>query len=536
MMIGRMANTETLRAVARRFFVFLGLAVCVGTTAQARVVTVTVISTTDMHGSIRRTPGVYVDHNEGSLLQCATLIRGIREENPNSLLVDCGDFAQGTAESYMTRGDLMVRAMNALEYDAVAIGNHEFDWGVPALGGMLSAMKVPPLAANMLAGPETPPAFQRVLPFVVKEVDGLTVAIVGLTTPNIPNWSRDVEPSGLRITDSRRALELTLPMVRERRPHIMILLAHQGLMAGDDDANEINGVCRRFGEFDLVLGGHLHWVLPGARVGKADYAQAGSGASGVMRTDLVFDTVENAVVEKRFEYVPVLPETPEDPELAALVAPDLKKADKWLDTVLGKTTEELSYSLAGNGFCPVQQLLCKAIAEKTGAEVVLHGVLSDNSIPAGKIHVSDIWRIVPYENTVGTLWLTLAEIRAILEESMEYFGSDRYFGAFGLQYEVYPNARAGKRIRNLRAADGSAINGKRRMKVAMNSYQLAGGGGRFPALVKTVGSTNARLELLDVTTRDMVMEYVKAHRTLTIPAGTNAVVIRSEPPRWQRRR
>lgn len=119
---------------------------------------------------------------------------------------------------------------------------------------------------------------------------------------------------------------------------------------------------------------------------------------------------------------------------------------------------------------------------------------------------------------------------------MEYFGSDRYFGAWGLQYEIYPNARPGKRIRNLRAADGSAINGKRRMKVAMNSYHLAGGGGRFPALVKAAASSNARLELLDATTRDMVMEYVKAHRTLTIPAGTNAVVIRTEPPRWQRRR
>ncbi len=534
-MNGRIGPIQNLRATARRFFVGLGLLVCVGT-VQGRVVTVTVISTTDMHGSIRRTPGVYADHNEGSLLQCATLIRGIREENPHSILVDCGDFAQGTAESYMTRGGIMTRAMNALNYDAVAIGNHEFDWGVPVLSEMLGELSAPPLAANLIAGPDAPAAFHRVLPFVVKEVDGLRVAIVGLTTPNIPNWSRDVETYDLQISDSRRALERTLPRVRAERPHLMILLVHQGLMAADDDANEVNGICRRFGEFDLVLGGHLHWVLPGARVGKVDYVQSGSGASGVMRTDLIFDTVENAVVDKKFEFVAVTLDTPEDPELAALVAPDLKKADKWLHTVLGKTTEELSYSLAGNGFCPAQQLLCNAIAETTGAEVVLHGVLSDQSIPAGPIHVSDIWRIVPYENTVGTLWLTLAEIRSILDESAEYFGSDRYFGAWGLQYEMYPNARAGKRIRNLRAADGSPINGKRRMKVALNSYHLAGGGGRFPTLVKATRSSNARLDLLTVTTRDMVMDYVKKHRTLTIPAGTNAVVFRSEPPRWQRRK
>jgi 2',3'-cyclic-nucleotide 2'-phosphodiesterase (5'-nucleotidase family) len=98
----------------------------------------------------------------------------------------------------------------------------------------------------------------------------------------------------------------------------------------------------------------------------------------------------------------------------------------------------------------VQQLLCTAIAEKTGAEVVLHGVLSNKGISKGLVRVADIWRIVPYENTVGTLWLTAREIQAIMEEAMAYFGTDRYFGAWGLQYEIHPNAPEGRRIRNLR--------------------------------------------------------------------------------------
>ena len=525
---------RNLRSSARRFFVFAALALW-GAAAPARTVTVTVVSTTDLHGSIRRTPGVYAEHNEGSLLQCASIIRKIRAENPNTLLVDSGDVFQGTAESFLTRGGVMAAAMNALGYDAFAIGNHEFDWGAEALGAMLGTMEAPALAANLLAGKEAPEAFRNVRPFVIRDVDGLRVAIVGLTTPNIPNWFRDVAAHGLRVVDSRRALERTLPLVRKERPHLMVLLVHQGLMATDDDANEINGICRRFGEFDLVLGGHLHWVLAGARIGKADYAQSGSGGRGVMRTDLTFDTVENAVVDKRFEYIPVTSRVREDRKIKALVADDLARADRWLGTVLGRTTGDLTYSPAGTGLCPVQQLLCAAIAEKTGAEVVLHGLLSDQSIPAGDIHVSDIWKIVPYENTVGTLWLTLAEIRSVMEEAAAYLGTDRYFGAWGLRYEVYPNAPAGKRIRNLRAADGSPINGKRRIKVAMNSYHLAGGGGRFPALAKACGTPNARLELSGATTRDMVMDHVRSRGTLTIPAGTNAVVIRKEPPRWRRK-
>ena len=503
--------------------------------AFARQVKITVLSTTDMHGSIRRTPGVYVENNEGSLLQCATLIRQVRAENPNTLLVDCGDIFQGTAESFLSGGAVMAKAMNALGYDAYAIGNHEFDWGVDALGEMLGRMQAAPLAANLLAGPEAPEIFRDVQPYVIKEIDGLKVALVGLTTPNIPNWFRDVAAHDLRVVDSRRALEAVLPRVRQERPQVLILLVHQGIQAQDDDANQINTISRRFGEFDLALGGHLHWILAGAQVGRIDYAQGGSGAQGLMRTDLVFDTVENRVTDKQFTYLPVSEDTPEDPEIAALVAEDLAKADVWLAKVLGQAKSALTYSLADAGLCPVQQLLCRAIAEKTEAEVVLHGILSDKDIPAGPVRVADVWRIVPYENSVGTLWLTLAEIQAIMEEAAAYLGTERYFGAWGLQYEVHAYAREGRRIRNLRAADGRPINGKRRLKVALNSYHLAGGGGRFPALVKLAATPNCRLEMVAETTRDMVTDYIRRHRMLDIPAGTNAVVVREAPRRWLRR-
>lgn len=518
-------SARNLQASARRFFVFTGL-LLFAAPGGARQVTVTVLHTTDMHGSVRRTPGIYAEHNDGALLQCATLIRDVRSGNRNTLLLDGGDIFQGTAESFLTRGGIMARAMNALRYDAFAIGNHEFDWGTAVLGEMLGKMESVPLAANLVIQGDVPEAFRRVLPFTIREMDGLKVAVVGLTTPNIPNWFCDVEGNGLSVLDSRRALERTLPLVRKERPHIMILLVHQGLLVKDDAANEIKGICRRFGEFDLVLGGHLHWVLPGVRIGRTDYAQSGSGARGVMRVDLVFDTVENAVMDKRFEFLPVMPDTPEDPELAALVREDLQKADQWLDTVLGETTEDLTCSLAEAGLSPVQQLLSAAIAENTGADVVLHGILSDKSIPKGPVRVADIWRIVPYENTVGTLSLNVREIDAILEEAASYIGTDRCFGAWGVQYEVHPNAPEGKRIRNLRAADGEPIHYKTRLKVALNSYHLAGGGGRFPKLVKIANTPNTRLKLADTTTRDMVMDYIRSHPVLTVLAGTNAVVIR----------
>lgn len=516
---------------------WLAITLLTAVSSAARTVPVTIVHTTDLHGSIRETPGVYVDHNEGSLLKCATLIRHIRAQNPNTILLDGGDVFQGTVASLLTRGQIMSTAMNELGYVAFAIGNHEFDWGVEHLSDWLPSMRAVPLAANLVPGPNAPAGLRnRLQPYHLENVDGVTVAVVGLTTPNIPHWFREVTDYDLQFMESRRALEAVLPNVRQEKPDILILLAHQGLLVRDDAANQINAICRRFGEFDLVLGGHLHWVLAGGRVGRTDYAQSGSGARGVMRIDLHFDTIKKKITQKEFKYLPVGEHIPDDPILADLVAEDLARADAHLNTRIGRTKRDITCSPAGTGLSPAQQLICAAIADQTGADVVLHGTLSNHGIPAGDIHTAAIWRLVPYENRIGVVSLTIGEIRAIMEEAAVYLGKARYFGAWGLQYEVHSYAPEGRRIRNLRLADGSAIHYKTRLKVAMNNYHLSGGGGRFPELATIVNSPQAQLVMQPEATREMVLKYVRAQRSLDIPAGTNATLVAHPPPRGARRR
>lgn len=499
--------------------------------AAARMVTLTVLATTDMHGSIRATPGRYLEHNDGSLLQIATLVRRIRAETPNVLLVDCGDIFQGTAESLLSGGEVMARAMNDLDYTAFAVGNHEFDWGVPEAGRLLSLLQATPLAANLLRGPEAPAAFQRIQPYVLREVDGLRVAILGLTNPNLNHWFRDMAPLGLRACDSRSAIERVLPELRRLRPQIQILLVHQGLQSKDDDANEINAIARRFSEFDLILGGHLHWTLAGGRIGQADYAQAGSGARGLLRVDLDYDTLTGAITGKRFAFIPVTPDLPEDPEILADIAPLLARADREMNHTIGRTETDLTASTAIPGDSPVQQLFGRAISEATGASVVLHGILSDAKILRGPVRIADVWRLVPYENGIGCAQLTIAEIRAILEENTAFLGTARAFSAWGLRYDLHPNAPPGSRIQNLRWPDGSPIHGRQRIRTAFNSYHLSSGGGRFPVLTSLTSRPRAQLQMEEKGMREIVIDYIQAHPILNIPAGTDITVIRQERPK-----
>ena len=132
--------------------------------------------------------------------------------------------------------------------------------------------------------------------------------------------------------------------------------------------------------------------------------------------------------------------------------------------------------------------------------------------------------------------MTPAEIRAILEESYSYLGTERYFGAWGLRYELHPKAPFGRRIRKLRDADGNPINGKKRLRVALSSYHLSGGGGRFPTVARIAADPRTRFEPVDEHVRDLVVDYVSRHGTIAVPEGTNAVLVLKEPRAWRRRK
>ncbi|MBI3985615.1 MAG: bifunctional metallophosphatase/5'-nucleotidase [Lentisphaerae bacterium] len=496
-------------------------------------VAVTVLYTADVHGSIL--PIEYYEGMEhaGGLLRCATVIRRERELDPELLLLDGGDLFQGSIESYQTRGQIVIQAVNALRYDALIPGNHEFDWGVANLRAFYAGTTIPVVAANIGADPPESRPPGKCVPFIVKTVRGVRVAIVGLTTPHIPRWSRPRLLGALTFQRSLEALQRVMPEVRQRKPDILILAAHQGFRDyGDDTANEINAIARSFPEFDLILGAHTHRNVETAELNGVLYSQPGPYGIWFDKIRLVYDPQARRILSKQCEIITVDASFKQDAELKKLLAAGLEEAEDMAEEDVGWADEKQTPTSEFPGQSSIQTLIAKSIAEAVPADVVFHGALTQADLRKGPIRVKDIWRIVPYENSIGVAHLTLDELRQILEENSAFYksrGETRDFrGVHGLTYALNPKAPAGSKVSRLVLTHRPPPKEGGRIRVAFNSFDLASAGDRLKRLRAIVETPEARLEETDVDTRSAVKAYIEAHSPVREEPQEGAVIVRGK--------
>lgn len=476
---------------------------------HARTVEVTLVHTTDLHGHVRPTISYEGKEDLGGFLRCASRIEDIRKSRPGVLLVDCGDTFQGSPESYLTRGRMVIEGLNLLRYDAWVLGNHEFDWGCDALRALHDQVQVPFLAANLNFSASSTNWLPAIRPYVIREIEGVRVAIVGLVTPGVPRWSLPHLLNGAEFMDSVRTLETVLPQVKMDRPDIIVVAAHQGFKyRGDDFANQVQEIARRFPEIDVMLGGHTHVPVADMRFNDVLYSQAGYHGIWLGIVELEFDIGSRRIVQKSARLELMDASVPFHDGLLSAYEEYLADADRSLLGIVCHLDDMLSPVPDEQGRSSMQQFIAGAIAAGTGADLVLHGSLDENGLGPGVVRYRDVWSIVPYENTIGMLALTPDEIVQILLENYAHPLTPYTMGPWGFSFDVDRNG-GGMVIANLCDPGGVPLDPERRYKVAFNSFVLASGGGRYPHVRALAGRPEAGMVMLPVDTRELVVRHLK---------------------------
>src|SRR4051794_17301997 len=316
--------------------------------AFGRTVTVTILATTDMHGNLLAWAYYTAKPADRGLAKIATLIKSARAANPNTLLIDCGDTIQGapleSVYQYYVRhgslplgvrlsepltGDPMMRAMNALGYDAMVVGNHEFNFGLKNLAAARATAQFPWLSANTKTTPgSSDKPFQ---PYIVKTVGGVKIAVVGVTTPGIPQWDEPANWKGYEFLPAQAATEAAVAEVRAKeKPDVIVVAAHMGLGAdlasGQASAEDIPGenaiyqIAKTVPGIDGIAFGHTHNQLAGARIGDVLVVQPKNWAISMAQLDFTLDDAGGKwnVVSKTSKLIPAGKDVPEDPEIVRI--------------------------------------------------------------------------------------------------------------------------------------------------------------------------------------------------------------------------
>jgi 2',3'-cyclic-nucleotide 2'-phosphodiesterase/3'-nucleotidase len=501
----------------RRFLRVLGQSAALASLPDAVLaasdheVTISILHTTDLHGHILPTSDYAGRSDLGGLARCATQIRRWQAENPHWALIDVGDVYQGTEVSLATQGSLMIRLLNALRYDAWVIGNHEFDWGIETLAGAVKLSTMPVLSGNSLLDPALARGgdFARLQPYFIKEVAGIRLAFIGLTTPGLAAWLPPENMRGFAVLDPLETLRRLLNEVAALRPDAIILAGHMGLTRRDDYANRIGALTEQFPQLTACLGAHTHQDHPGETINGVLYTQADHFGIHVGKVDLTFDRVTRRLLRRTATTVLMDRQIPFDPLVLSLAAPDLANADAALAQPMGELAEPFNIISAVGAPSDVERLIgsaMRAALRGQGIEVdlVAHGLFeTDVPLAAGPKIVADAWTLLPYENQIVTIELTRDDLLALVRDIAASRGRCSVLGA----RLVLDGAPADARVIDLLSADGSPWPDKPSYRVALNSYDSQSGGQRLLEVGRLVRQPANRRVLHAIEIRRALIDY-----------------------------
>jgi len=538
------------------FFVVLALILAsfplAGDSSSKRI-HIVILGTTDLHGNLFPVDYYTNRADNRGLAKISTLIKQVRQENENLLLIDSGDTIQGTPLEYYHNKknnqppDPIMLAMNALNYDSMTVGNHEYNFGLKVLEKARGEANFPWLSANTYDKGTSQTHYK---PYIIKEIVGVRIGVLGLTTPGIPNWENAPNYAGLEFREPLSEAQKWVPVLRgKERVDIVVIAMHMGLEQ-DLRTGEINpgqvpnenravAIAKQVPGIDLIFMGHTHRDVPSMVINGVQLIQANYWGRHLARADLYLEN-EGAhwrVFALLARTIAMDDRMTPDQELLKIGGPYDRETQAWLSRAIGESAAELTAVEARFRDTAILDLIQRVQLEAGKADVSMAAVFNPEARMAkGPVTVREIAGLYVYENTLVVLEVTGQQLKDALEHSAKYYRPyepgkspaelvDEKIPAYnfdiaeGVSYVLNIAKPMGQRIENLQF-QGKPLSPTQKLRLATNNYRVNGGGGY--TMYKGAPVVYRSSEEI----RELIIDWVERHKTIPTEPTNNWRIVR----------
>ncbi|RNB69604.1 5'-nucleotidase C-terminal domain-containing protein [Brevibacillus panacihumi] len=527
---------------------------------EAASTTITILGTSDVHGNLWGY--TYEDSKEtanNGLARISTYVKEVKETSPHVLLIDNGDTYQGnilTDDIYRKKPEVthpVSVAMNAMNYNAMVLGNHEFNFGLDLIDRIQKELKFPVLSANTT----TKQGDQFVKPYTIVNVDGIKVGIIGVTTPNIPRWDGEKVDS-LSFQHMGETVKKYAKELREvEKVDVLIASAHSGLIAEFDEdggSDAASKIVEMVPDLDALLVGHMH-IIVNEKIGQTVVGGPRNLGRDVVRFDLEVkkEAGQAKVVDRKVEVVDMASYEP-DQAIRDLIKDAHEATIQFIAGGGGAGEAGASgglFGIATADFQPVNEingipegklrdtavvdLINKVQLKATGADVSAAALFKDTSdLKQGNITYANIFDIYKFDNTLYTVKVTGAELKNYMEWSAKHYNQWKegdisisfdpevpgylYDMFAGVDYKIDLSKPAGERIVDV-MYKGKPLSDTEELTLAVNNY-------RYSSALKAFKMVSANRDWESPRSiRDYLVEYIQEQKEISPEVDNNWEII-----------
>lgn len=463
-----------------------------------------IMHTNDIHGHLPQEEAWWINPNFpppiGNAAAVASIIKEERQKAEQNgwgfMLLEGGDIFQGTPLGEFTKGRAVVDFMNLMGYDAMTVGNHDYDKGQEVFLDLIAAARFPVLGANVLDS-----ASQKTVgylkPYVVLERAGLRIGIFGLLTHYMRGMSTPEHVKGLDFAREYTFGRQMVDSLKAQKVDLIIGLLHTGFRHDKVMADSVPGI-------DVIIGAHSHTGLRQAYEDPKHHTiivQTYGNLSSIGKLELAIDPATKQIVGYESELKELFTEAvPQDGEIDKMVSGAAEMAEKGFDEVLGKSLADLKRS-GGDRESSIGNFICDAMMEATGAEIAFQnsaGIKGD--IMQGDITYRTIYKVDAFGNYLVTMDLTGSQVIKACETSV--LGYHAIFQVGGIQMTYDTKQPVWKRVKSVKI-NGQPIDTAKVYKVVTNNF-LGAGGGNYKVFQEGSNHTDTYIQL-----RQAMSDYIR---------------------------